>query len=119
MSAWIASGAYRELLDLGYKIPENISFMVYSTGEGKQLKEAAVYSTIGYPYIRKVQRAIEILTKLIENPEAGPIQELLPFHFKQGQTTERIRAAAHCACLKMNPDRGNCLMRTIKRNSKF
>ncbi len=87
MSAWIASGAYRELLDLGYKIPENISFMVYSTGEGKQLKEAAVYSTIGYPYIRKVQRAIEILTELINNPEAGPMQELLPFNFKKGETT--------------------------------
>ena len=87
MSAWTASGAYHALLNTGCKIPEDVSFLVYSSGEEKYLKEAAAYSTIGYPYIRKVQRAIEILTKLIENPEAGPIQELLTFHFKKGQTT--------------------------------
>ncbi len=102
MSAWTASGAYNALLNAGCKIPEDVAFLVYSSGEEKYIKEAAVYSTIGYPYIRKVQRAIEILTKLIENPEAGPIQELLPFHFKQGQTTEKIGAAV---CLKMNPGR--------------
>lgn len=105
MSAWTASGAYNALLNSGCKIPEDISFLVYSSGEEKHFKDAAAYSIVGYPYIRKVQRAIEILTKLIENPEAGPIQELLPFHFKQGQTTEKNRAAAHCACLKMNPGR--------------
>ena len=99
MSAWTASGAYNALLNSGCKIPEDISFLVYSSGEEKHFKDTAAYSIVGYPYIRKVQRAIEILTKLIENPETGPIQELLPFHFKQGQTTERVRAAAHCACL--------------------
>ena len=87
MSAKIASGAYSTLLNLGCKIPEDISLLVYSTGEEKQIKDAPAYSTIGYPQIRKVQRAIEILTELIETPAAGPIQELLPFNIKKGETT--------------------------------
>ncbi len=85
-SLFTASSAYNALLNSGCKIPEDVSFLVYPSGSEKHLKETAAYSTIGYPYIRKVQRAIEILTNMIENPEAGPIQELLPFHFKKGQT---------------------------------
>ena len=87
LSDWIASGAYGVLLDCGLKIPQDISLLVYSTGEKTQVAPPPAYSTIGYPYIRKVQRAIEILTELIENPEAGPIQELLPFNIRKGQTT--------------------------------
>jgi DNA-binding LacI/PurR family transcriptional regulator len=87
ISAKVASGAYGALLNLGCKIPEDISLLLYSTGEEKQIKDAPAYSTIGYPQIRKVQRAIEILTELIETPAAGPIQELLPFNIKKGETT--------------------------------
>ena len=33
MSAWTASGAYHALLNTGCKIPEDVSFLVYSSGE--------------------------------------------------------------------------------------
>jgi len=86
LSKQIVSGVYRTLSNLGCKVPEDISLLVYSTEDGKNIHDAVSYSTIGYPLIGKVQRAIEALTELIENPDVGPVQEQLPFNFKKGQT---------------------------------
>lgn len=87
MSAWTASGVCNVLLNCGRKIPDDISLLVRTSGEEKQLKGTVAYSTIGCSNVHRIQRAIEVLTKLIEAPDAGPIQELLPLHFKKGQTT--------------------------------
>lgn len=87
LSKWIASGVYNTLLNLGCKVPEDVSLLVYSTEDNNNIHDNVSYSIIGYPLIGKVQRAIEILTELIDNPGAGPIQEQLPFYFKKGQTT--------------------------------
>lgn len=86
MSEWIASGAYPAVLSHGFKIPEDISFLIYSTQDAGECRDAVQYSKIGYSQRTKIQRAIEILMELLENPGCGPVQELLPFDFVKGLT---------------------------------
>ncbi len=88
MSDVMAIGAIRALIDMGYKVPEDISVIGF---DGTMLAEYSHprLTTIKQQYKALATRSIEILFGQIEL-NRKPVHELIPFELIQGESVKAV-----------------------------
>ena len=88
----MAFGAIRALDDAGLRVPEDVAVMGFDGLEEDSLVQHSL-STVAQPVADLGREAVAALLRLIEQPDAGPIQRFLP-------TELTLRGS--CGCVARN-----------------
>lgn len=73
----MAFGAMRALAEAGKRVPADVAMMGFDGMEEDSLAQYSL-STVAQPVSDLGREAVAILLRLIDEPDAGPIQRFLP-----------------------------------------
>lgn len=85
----MAFGAIQALAEAGRRVPADVAMMGFDGMEDDSLAQFSL-STVAQPVADLGRAAVEILLRLIDQPEQGPIQRFLP-------TRLMLRRSCGCA----------------------